>query len=113
MPIKDDSRRREYQRNYARLRRAGLTGSQSKKRSQSVKPALIEDDTLRLETVKDYMDVINRVIMDVRDDADSSRIQKARTVGYLVNIALKALELGSIEERVEQLEATINTAAWR
>ncbi len=108
MPIKDDDKRREYQRNYARLRRAGLT-----RKSRTVTP-LIEDETFRLETVKDYLDVLNRFIVDVRNDAESSVIQKARTVGYIVNIALKALELSSIEGRLAALEAATNTAeAWR
>ncbi|MGZ4908292.1 MAG: hypothetical protein ACXV5F_06535 [Halobacteriota archaeon] len=51
--------------------------------------------------------------MDVRSDAQSSVIQKAQTVGYLVNIALRALELGPIEQRIEQVEATVNTEALR
>ncbi len=63
--------------------------------------------------MKDYLDVINRVIVDVLHDADTSRIQKAMIVGYLVNIALKALGFGAIEERIQQLEATVNTEAWR
>ncbi|MGZ4852372.1 MAG: hypothetical protein ACXV3D_04185 [Halobacteriota archaeon] len=108
MPIKNDDKRREYQRNYARLRRAGLTG-----KNRTGTPTLIEDEALRLETVNDYLSVINRVIADVRNDAQSSVIQKARAVGYLVNIALRALELGTIEQRIEQLEATVNTEVWR
>ncbi len=108
MPIKDDDARRKYNREYARLRRAGLTGS------QRVKPsvALMQDEDLRLETVRDYLDVINRVIVDVRNDEYSNTIQKARAVGFLINIALKALELSSIEERLSALEESVIKETW-
>ncbi len=100
-PYKDPVKRTDYQRTYSRLRRAGLT-------KRLTDEPLVIDDTLRLEYVKDYLDVINRVIVDVRHDVQSSCIQKARAVGYLVTIALKALELGAIEERTEQLEQALD-----
>ncbi len=111
MPLKDEDKRREYQRNYARLRRAGLTGNTRK--NQTVKPARIDGDASRFATVRDYVGVLNTTITDGRGDAQSSMIQKGRVIGFLVNVALRALELSSIEERLAQLEATITREQWR
>ncbi len=111
MPIKDEDARRKYNREYGRLRRAGLTGRQAKK--QTVKRPLIEDEAVRLETVRDYLDVINRVILEVKHDEHSSTTQKARVIGYLINIAMRGLELSSIEERLAALENAATTEAWR
>lgn len=108
MPYKDPVKRKQYARSYGRMRRAGLT-----KNKTCGSLELIKDKPLRLASVKDYLELINDVIADIRSDPQSSRIQQARTVGYLVNIALKALELGAIEERIEQLEATVSREAWR
>jgi len=40
----------------------------------------------------------------VEADADASTIDKARTVGYLANPILKAIEVGGMASRLQELE---------
>jgi len=112
MPYKDRDKRREYNRAYNRLYRAGLT----KKQTEQPR-TLINDETTRLESAKDYLMLINSVITEVRGDTTISTIQMARTVGYLVGVGLKALEFGTLEERLsvieKELQATSKPLNWK
>ena len=59
----------------------------------------------RLKSVQDVNDYLAKPITRVdRDDIDTA---KATKIGYLVNILLKGLETGDLEQRVEALEAEL------
>jgi hypothetical protein len=52
---------------------------------------------------------IRRVLTDVVADtvAQENSAQRSRALGYLLGVALKALEVGELEERLEALEQRI------
>ncbi len=97
MPIADMEKRREYNRNYARQRRSGLTNSQT---SNSIK------GPVRIQTAKDVLELLEETINEVRS-ARVDKLTKARTLGYLASITLKAVETAGLEDRMEALEQTL------
>ncbi len=61
---------------------------------------------LTIETVADVMGLLRRAVADTLMLERS--LGRARTVGYLAGIMLKALEVGELEERIAALEAQLN-----
>ena len=43
----------------------------------------------------------------VRLDPEAATMEKARTIGYLAGVALKAIEAGNLAARIEMLEAVL------
>jgi hypothetical protein len=97
MAYADPDRRRSYQREYQRLRRAGLHQTPS----QTQLPL-----EFRLETARDVVDLIQDEIAAVLS-ADVRVLERARTVGYLATIALRAIETADIEARLQAVEAVL------
>lgn len=97
MPFADPERNRNYQRDYKRTQREGLTNG-----SQTPVPA-----ALRLATAADVIDLLTEQVEAVRPDADAGALEKARTVGYLAGIALRAIEAGNLATRLEALESVL------
>jgi hypothetical protein len=98
MPYADPDRARDYQRDYRRLRRAG-DGC-----TTPVHPDI--PPRFRLQTAADVGDVIDGQIAAVvasRTDA----LSKARVVGYLCAVRLRAIEAGNMAARIEALEAVL------
>jgi hypothetical protein len=60
-------------------------------------------DGLTLRDVPSIQAVFEQALRDCL--ALDNSVQRARTVGYLGSLALQALEVGSIEERLSALEA--------
>lgn len=101
-PYKDPAKKREWERNYRRLQRAGMT------KSNTDRPrTLIKYPEMRFETARDYLYVINAIIDEVRNAPDATTVERARTIGYLIGVGLKALEIGSLEDRLTQIETTL------
>lgn len=97
MPYKDPERQKAYLREYQRIRRAGLQT-----------PGKTElPSTFRLQTAKDVLNLLQEQINAVRDDAEAGTLEKARCIGYLAAIALKAVETANLEARIEALEAVL------
>lgn len=96
MPYKDAEKRKDYQRQYQRQRRAGITES---------KPSNL-DPTFRLQTAQDVHTVLTETLFEVKQ-ANADTLVKARCIGYLAGIILKAIEAGDIEERIKRLEAKL------
>jgi hypothetical protein len=61
----------------------------------------------RLEAAGDVIALIENQVQAVLDDADAGALEKARTIGYLAGIALRAIEAGNLAARVECLEAVL------
>jgi hypothetical protein len=99
MPYADLERSRAYFREYRRMRRAGDSCS------TPVHPAVSAE--FRLETAGDVIGLIESQVQAVLDDAESGSLEKARCVGYLAGISLKAIECGNLAARLEALEATL------
>ena len=62
---------------------------------------------VRLRTAVDVLAVLAQQIDAVRNDARSGPLEKARLIGYLAGLGLRAVEAGNLEARVEMLEAVL------
>jgi hypothetical protein len=101
-PYKDPAKKREWERNYRRLQRAGMTRSNT-----DLPRTLIKYPEVRIETARDYLGVINLMIDKVRSAPDATILERARAIGYLIGVGLKALEIGSFEDRLMQIETAL------
>ena len=99
MPYSDPQQARDYQREYRRIRRAG---DNSTTPCTAILPA-----EFRLKTATDVLELIGEQIDDVRQDKEAKKLEKARCIGYLAGIALKAIEAGNVAGRIEALEAVL------
>ena len=62
---------------------------------------------IRLKTAADVPAVLEMQIDAVRQDARDGSLEKARLIGRLAAVALKAVEAGNLAARVEMLEAVL------
>jgi hypothetical protein len=58
----------------------------------------------RLKTTADVIELLREQIGLVRCASRFSAVEQARTVGYLLTVALKAIEAGTTAARIEELE---------
>ena len=98
MPYKDPGRQQDYQREYGRLRRAGETQTPG----QTLLPP-----SFRLRTASDVLALLEEQVSAVRSDETLTTVERARTVGYLAGISLKAIEAGDLAARLEAVEAVL------
>lgn len=98
MPFKNPERRREYQRDRARLRRAGRMEAPAKARLP---------DAVRVQTAQDVLQLVGEQINLVRADPNLGTVECARTVGSLAGVALRAVETADLETRLAALETAL------
>jgi hypothetical protein len=98
MSYKDPQQQRTYQREYKRLRRAGDCQTPG----QTQIPA-----DFRLHTAQDVLELLSEQVAAVRADNDVSTTERARTVGYLCAIALRAVETADMAERIDAIERAL------
>lgn len=98
MPYKDPEKGRSYQREYRRIRRAGECTT------PGTTPMPLP---FRLKTAADVLALVAEQVAAVRSEPDAGTLEKARVVGYLAGIALKAIEAGDLAARVEALETVL------
>lgn len=98
MPYKDPEKQKEYKREWARMNRAGERGT------PCGTPLPLP---FRLKTVRDVLTLLEEQINAVREDKEAGTLEKARTIGYLAGIALKAVETADLEARVAALEEVL------
>lgn len=101
MPYRDPEKRRRYAKDYRRLRRAGDTCS------TPVHPAIPIDT--RLKTAADVIELLREQVGLLRADTSIGTVEKARAVGFLLTVALKAIETGNLVARVEDLERVLQS----
>lgn len=104
MPIADPERRKRYHRDYWRYRRSGgpQNGTQT--------PAQTDLDIgYRLATAEDVLDVLGEQLAAVLEDEKLGTVERARTIGYLSGIVLKAIEITNLAGRLESLEAALKS----
>jgi len=99
MPYKDPDAAREYQRQRKRIERAG--GG-----TTHVQPVPLP---FRLKTSADVIGLIEEQVGAVRAADDATTLEKARAVGFLAGVALRAIEAGDMAARLEALEAVLKT----
>lgn len=61
----------------------------------------------RLQTAQDVIDLLQEQVEILRAEHWAGAVQKARAIGYLAGIARKAIETGTLEARLEMLEAVL------
>ena len=98
MPYADPKKQRDYQREHKRLQRAGDC------RTPCRTPLPVE---FRLKTAADVLALLEEQVAAVRDDEDAGTLEKARCVGYLAGITLRAIEAGDLAARLEAVELTL------
>jgi hypothetical protein len=98
MAYADPEKRRAYQRDYQRLRRGGVCQTPGQTRIPS---------EFRIKTARDVLNLLAEQIQAVRDDVKSGTLEKARCIGYLGGIALKAVEISDLSDRVEAVEKVL------
>src|SRR5215218_8005775 len=98
MPYRDPEKQRDYQREYKRMQRAGS----SQTPGQTLVPL-----PFRLKTARDVLALIEEQVNAVREEPEAGTLEKARAVGYLAGIALKAVEVADLSVRVESLEQVL------
>lgn len=98
MPYRNPDQARRYFREYRRARRGGESSTPCSTRVPL---------EFRLETAADAIALLEDQCKAVLDDADASTLEKARTIGYLVGISLRAIEAGNIAGRLEAIEAAL------
>ena len=94
MPYRDSDRQRSYKRHWARLHRAGESGT----------PGGTLPLPFRLQTARDVLGLLEEQIGAVRADPHAATLEKARTIGYLAAVALRAVETADLAGRLEALE---------
>lgn len=99
MPYADPERSRDYQREYRRLRRAGDDCT-----TPGTTPVPLP---FRLQTAADVLALLEEQVDAVRGDPEAGTLEKARVVGFLAAISLKAIEAGNLAARIEMLEAVL------
>lgn len=95
MPFADADRARAYWRDYRRLRRGG---------DCSTPCSTPLPEGFRLEVVADVLAMLEDQTAAVLEDSGLDTVNKARTIGYLAGLLLKAIESGNIQARLEALE---------
>jgi hypothetical protein len=61
----------------------------------------------RLKTATDLLTLLEEQITAARGDQEASALERARVVGFLSGIALKAIEAGNLQARLAMLESVL------
>jgi hypothetical protein len=100
MPYKDPQQQREYHREYARLRRTPVCQTPVQTQLPS---------EFRLKTARDVLELLSEQIDAVRHEPGAGTLEKARVIGYLGGIALRAVETADLADRIEAVERVLKT----
>jgi hypothetical protein len=99
MPFANPDQARDYQREYRRTRRAGDLCT-----TPGTTPVPL---SFRLKTAADVLQLLEEQVEAVRAEASAGALEKARAIGYLAGIAMRAIEAGNLAARIEMLEAVL------
>lgn len=58
----------------------------------------------QLQTVQDVIDLLQEQVEAIRCESCAGPLEKARAIGYLANIARRAIETGPLAQRLEILK---------
>jgi hypothetical protein len=110
MPYKDPEKQKAYNREYKRRQRLA-----KKKDTKSQTPVQLfrrEESEFRIKTANDILELLADTIRQVRSlefTEPKDTLGKTRTIGYLAQIALRAVETANLEGRIEALETVLKT----
>jgi hypothetical protein len=60
-----------------------------------------------LQTAQDVIDLLEEQVEVLRAERCAGTVQKARAIGYLAGIARKAIETGTLADRLEMLDSIL------
>jgi hypothetical protein len=98
MPYRDPEERRAYDREYKRTARTG--GGPTPGQTRVPVP-------FRLKTAAGVLALLEEQVGALRADESLSTVERARTIGYLAGVSLKAIEAGDLAARLQAVEATL------
>jgi hypothetical protein len=104
VPYTDPERRRAADREAKRRKRVSPVQPE-----RPTRPLL--DQATRLRTAADVLAVIEGQMAAVIGDEDLATVERARTVGYLGGVALRAIEAADLAGRVEAIEDVLGARA--
>jgi hypothetical protein len=61
----------------------------------------------QLQTPQDILDLLHEQVEAIRSDVRAGPLEKARAIGYLAGLAHRAIETGTMAQRIEMLEAVL------
>ncbi len=99
MPYADPEKAKAYAKTYRRTRRAG------DQCSTPVHPAIPIE--VRFRTAADVVKVLEEQVGAVKADTTLGTTDRARTIGYLASVGLRAIEAGNLAARIEALESVL------
>ena len=99
MPFADPDKRREYDRDHKRQARV----------AEPCPTRLTLPVEFRAKTAADVLGLLNEQLDTVRQDASLGSVERAKAVGYLAGIALRAIDAGDVAARVEALESILKS----
>jgi len=103
MPYANPDRARNYQREYRRSRRAGD--------ARTTPCTAAVPTAFRLQTAQDVIDLLEEQVAAVRAEESAGALEKARAVGFLAGVALRAIEAGDLAARLEAVERVLTRRA--
>lgn len=101
MAYADKDTQRAYNREWMRMWRAGERNAGGTCGTPGGTPIPLP---FRLQTANDIIDLLSDQIEQVCSDQEITTVVRARTVGYLVSIVMKAIEITDLATRIEALE---------
>jgi hypothetical protein len=105
MPYKNAEQRRAYQREYRRGARASASNPASTPRL-----TLLRAD-FRLTAAEDVLALLEEQVEAVRAAEEVGTLERARCIGYLAGVSLRAIETGQLAARLEALERALGGRA--
>lgn len=99
MPFRDPERWREHERDRSRLQRAGRV---------DVPGEVALPAPTRVQTARDVLELLGEQINLLRADLGLGTVERARTLGALAGVALRAVETADLEARLAALEAVLS-----
>ena len=99
MPFADAEKRRQYDAEFKRKARA----------AEPCPTRLTLPVEFRAKTARDVLALLNEQLDTVRQDASLGSVERAKAVGYLAGISLRAIEAGDVAARLEALESILKS----
>ena len=99
MPFADPEKRRQYDAEFKRKARA----------AEPCPTCLALPVEFRAKTAADVLALLNEQLDTLRQDASLGSVERAKAVGYLAGIALRAIDAGDVAAREEALESILKS----
>ena len=80
-----------------------------KRQSRAAEPCPTLPVEFRAQTAADVLALLNEQLDTLRQDASLGSVERAKAVGYLAGIALRAIDAGDVAARLEALESILKT----